>query len=228
MPPLFAGPDRLLASGPEWVAHYKDIDGQVLVSRVQGRGEVWWLAASRSLSNAHIAEADNGDVAVALATGGGDRRPYFDEYHHGYVRGGGLWEVLRPRGRAAVLVLLAALAVAMLAQARRLGSAIPVHQRPAARSTAYIGQLAELYRKAGARSEALLTLEDGVNRALARRYGTLAAGLSRRPSVAEALRSAKEVRERGAIGQDEFVAVADKLRRAREEVEGRSWRTQAR
>lgn len=225
--PIVSGRPRLLASNSDWVAHYKDIDGQVLVSKPIGRGQVFWLASAFPLTNAGIGRGANGRIAFRLAIGDG-RRPYFDEYHQGYVRGGGLWERLRHRGRVVVLVLLAALAVAFLGWGRRLGAPIPPYERPAARSLAYVGQLAELYRKAGARSEALASLEDGLGRALARRYGTIAAGVAHRPTAAEALAASARLRERGSIGKDEFVAAAETLRRAREEVEGREWLTSRR
>jgi len=219
---LAPGRTRLLAAGAPWVAHYKDISGEALLSRAEGRGEVWWLASVEPLANEGIGRADNGDIAVMLATNGG-RQTYFDEYHHGYMHGGGLWPRLRSRGQAAVLVILAALAVVVLARGRRLGEPIPEIELPAARSTAYVGQLAELYRKSGARAEALASLEDGLTRALVRRYGTAATGASRRPVVIEALATSARLRERGGIGNDEFIAAAETLRRAREEVEGQLW-----
>lgn len=119
-----------------------------------------------------------------------------------------------------MLLLVAALAIALLGWGRRIGPVIaPVHEA-AARGGAYIGQLAELYRKAGARPDALSALEDGLTRALARRHGTLEAGLARLPDARAALAESRALRESGDIPEDRFLSTARRLARARQEVEG--------
>ncbi|MDP2181754.1 MAG: DUF4350 domain-containing protein [Actinomycetota bacterium] len=212
------GPDRILADDASWVTHMKDMSGQVLVSRVYGAGEVVWLSSEWPLANAGIGQRDNARLATLLVAQSGP--VWFDEYHHGFVRGGGAWERLGGGGRAAVVLAALAVAVLLLAAAQRRGPVIaPVEGRPA-RTGAYIGALAELYRKAGARSSALLSLAEGLREVLAQRYGTVEAGRSRHPDAAAALERAA-----GAAGtemtKEEFVAIARDLTRARREVEGR-------
>lgn len=210
---------RLEPGDPAWVVHYADSTGPVLISRAFGRGEVVWLADSHALSNGGIGEAGNAALAVALSVSG-DRPVYFDEYHHGFVDDGGVWERFGDGGRAAIAVLAVGLAVLVTARARRIAPPVrPVEESPA-RGGAYVAQLAELYRKAGARAEALETLEDALARRLARRYGTRAAGLARQAGAARALEESAALRAGGDIGRDEFLAAAKRLRRAITEVEG--------
>lgn len=213
------GADRLLLDASAWVAHYKDFGGQVLVSRKVGDGEVVWLAGPWPLSNAGIGAAGNAELAVRLATAGG-RPVYFDEYHHGYVHEAGYWDRLPAGGRSAVVLLAIALAIALTAWSRRIGPPILEAAEPEARRGSYIAQLAQLYRKAGARGEALATLEDGLTRALARAHGTLDAGLSRHPAARQALEASRALRGSGAIAEDGFVETARALARIRQEVEG--------
>jgi len=214
------GTDRIGVQAPEWVAHYADGDGAAVVSAVEGTGEVVWLAGSGVVANQGIGEADNARLAVLLAAAG-DRPVYFDEYHLGFADDASLWTRLGPGGQGmAILVAVATLAL-LVARGRRLGPALPPREEPLARGAAYIGSLAELYRKAGARAEALEVLEDGLTRALARRHGTVESGLTRRPQAREALERSRVLRRGDSIVRDEFMAAARLIRRARREVEGR-------
>jgi hypothetical protein len=178
-----------------------------------------WLADSQAVSNGGIGREDDARLAVLLASQG-DRPIYFDEFHHGFIDEATVWDRLGYGGQAATVLLLAGLAVLVTAHARRIGAPVRPFDEPPARGGAYIGQLAELYRKAGARAEALEALEDGLSRALVRRYGTRAAGLARQPRAAEAVERSAALRARHDIGRDEFLAAAKALRRARMEAEG--------
>jgi CRP-like cAMP-binding protein len=213
------GADRLLVDDSAWVAHFKDYAGQVLVTQKVGEGEVAWLAGAWPLTNAGIGGADNGRFAVTLATAGG-RPVYFDEYHHGYVHESGYWDRLSAGGRSSVVLLALALAVALAGWGRRVAPVIVPPAPHTARGGAYISQLAELYRKAGARADALVALEDGLSRALARTHGAFDAGLAHHPAAAEALADSRALRERSSIPADAFLATARRLSRARQEVEG--------
>jgi hypothetical protein len=214
------GPDRLTADAPEWVAHYADGTGAVLLTAVEGKGEVVWLAGTDVVANDAIGMADNARLAVLLAAAGRGA-VYFDEYHLGFADDASLWARLGPGGQAAMLLGLFALAALLVARGRRLGPAVAPREEPAARTVAYISSLAEIYRKAGARAEALEALEDGLSRALARRHGTVEAGLTRRPQAREALERSRALRRGTSPARDEFMAAARLIRRARREVEGR-------
>ncbi|MDO8916138.1 MAG: hypothetical protein Q7W16_08670 [Coriobacteriia bacterium] len=214
------GPDRLAASAPEWVAHYADRTGAVLLSAAVGDGEVVWLAAADVVANGAIGEADNSRLAVLL-TAAGKGAVYFDEYHLGFKDDSSLWTLLGSGGQAAALLAAFALIAMLAARGRRLGTALAPREEPSARTAAYISSLAELYRKAGARSESLESLEDGLARALARRHGTVEAGLTQRPQAREALERSRALRREASPGREEFMAAARLIRRARQEIEGR-------
>ncbi len=217
---LTVGPGRILADGPDWVTHFKDMRGQVVISRAAGAGEVVWLADPHPIANAGIGQADNARFATILAARGGT--VYFDEYHHGYVSGGGLWDRLGDGGRVAVLLAAAALVVALFSAARRLGPPVPELAPPAAHTTEWLGPLAELFRKAGARADALRTLAEGLRRSLAQRYGSLAAGVAAHPEAASAIADADAACSAAdPPSRERFIGIARRLVRARQEVERR-------
>jgi hypothetical protein len=216
---IAAGVGRFEDAGPEWVAAYSDDAGDVILSKALGSGSVVWLADSTAVSNAGIGNADDAKLAVLLAFSPG-RSIYFDEFHHGYVDSATPWDRLPSGGRAAVVLVLLGVGVLLLARGRRVGPPIALLEKKSARGSAYIAQLAALYRKAGARAEALESLEDGLGRALGRRFGTRALGMARQAGAREALEASAALRVRGHIRPDEFLAAARRLRRARHEVEG--------
>ncbi|MHB9002889.1 MAG: DUF4350 domain-containing protein [Coriobacteriia bacterium] len=206
--------ERILESGAMWVTHAKDDSGQVLVSRAQGAGEVVWLSSLLPMSNEGLGQADNARLATLLTAVSGP--VYFDEYHHGFVRGGGIWERLGAGGRGAVLLVMLGLAVLLYSVSRRPGPPIDVLSEPAARGGTYIASLAELYRKAGARTQALESLAARLRVSLARRYGSVEAGIARHAEAREVL---------GLLGKEmdekQFVDTARRIARLRREVEGR-------
>ncbi|MBN2822499.1 MAG: DUF4350 domain-containing protein [Coriobacteriia bacterium] len=216
---IAVGRSRLEADDPAWVTVVGGEREQVLLTRTLGKGQVLWLSDVTPLSNAGIERADNAGFAVALVTTGGGP-VYFDEYHHGFAYGGGVWERLGAGGQAALLIAFVAVALLVLALARRIGPPILESETPVVRTAAYIDSLAELYRKAGARGEALQVLEEGLARAVVRRYGTLVLANARRADVATVLEHSAALRARGGISESEFVSVAGRIVRLRREVEG--------
>ncbi|PKQ21020.1 MAG: hypothetical protein CVT66_02010 [Actinobacteria bacterium HGW-Actinobacteria-6] len=212
------GSARLLPDDGSWAEVLKDSDGSALLVRRVGAGEVVWLADSYAFSNEGIAKADNAQLAVLVAASRGS--VYFDEYHHGFARGGGIIERLGAGGQSALLVFAIGVALLLAAYGRRLGPTIGVAETPVARTSAYIDSLAGLYRKAGARREALQALADGLTRALTRRYGSPVMGRKRHPSAGVALERTQVLLGKERIAEVEFVQVAGMLARARREVEG--------
>ena len=207
---------RLLLDSPQWATHLKDTDGQFLASRVMGEGEVVWLASIYPAGNTGIGDADNARLSTLLVAPSGP--VCFDEYHHGFVRGGGIWDRLGAGGRSALLLSFAAVGVLLWSAARRTGRPIEALPEHTVRTGMYIGSLAELFRKAGARQESLDSLAGGLKIALVRRYGGLEAALAREPRYGELL---ARVSSAGEMTQDEFVRCARDIARARREVEGR-------
>lgn len=212
------GSARLLPDDGTWADIFKDGEGSAMMVRSVGAGEVVWLADSYSFSNAGIAEADNAQLAVLVAASRGP--VYFDEYHHGFARGGGILERVGAGGQSALLAFAIGVALMLAAYGRRLGPTIGVAETPVARTSAYIDSLAGLYRKAGARREALQALSDGLTRALTRRYGSPVMGRKRHPSAGAALEHTQVLLGKENIAEEEFVQVAGMLARARREVEG--------
>ena len=213
------GAGRLLSADPGWVVQYRDGKGAALLSASLGRGDVVWLADTHPISNGGIGVADDAALAVALADAG--RPVYFDEYHHGFIDDATVWDRLGYGGQAAIVLLFAGVLLLLVATSRRIGPPIAETEVVQARTGAYIGQLAELYRKAGARAEALSSLEDGLFRALTRRHGTLEAGLKHHAAAREALLASAALRAGGSISKDAFMTASRRIRRARQEVEGR-------
>jgi len=214
---VMPGPGRVRIADPAWVSIYADAAGSALVVRAAGAGEIVWLADRYAVSNEGIGTADNGELAVRLLAA---RPPvYFDEYHHGFVAADTALGRVSPGGQAALVAGLLVTAVLLAAYGRRLGPAIADEPTPGARTLAYVESLAELYRTAGARAEALAALAGGLERAVARRHGSLALGIRRRPEAADAIAQARELVRRGGIAEQEFVTAARAIARARREVE---------
>lgn len=211
------GEDRMLAESPTWATHLKDSAGQVLISRAFGEGEIVWLAGVYPLSNEGIGEADNARLATLLVAAA--EPVYFDEYHHGFAAGGGIWERLGAGGRAAVVLAMLAAAVMLWSAMQRIAPAIaPVESRESRRGT-YITSLARLYQAAGARTAALDSLAEGLRGAIVRRYGVLESGIMRHPRAVEVLERVFSAEK--TLTEQEFVSIACEIARARREVEGR-------
>lgn len=210
---------RMLAEDPAWVSHFKDTAGQAMISRSFGQGEVVWLASIYPASNIGIGEHDNARLVTLLVASGGP--VHFDEYHHGFVRGGGIWERLGGNGQAAAVLGIVALIVLLVASARRVAPPIDRPLSRPARTGAYISSLAELYRKAGARPQALTTLTEALRVALVRRYGDVSRARAAGSPAVEVLDQAQALTGGEEITREQFVTIARDLARANQEVEGR-------
>lgn len=222
--PLLEGVDRISVQtgrvrpgDPRWVVLAGDDAGAVLSAAAVDRGVVVWLADAAALTNAHIAEAHNARLALRIIAR--SQPVWFDEYHQGFARGGSAFERLGPSSQATLVLASVGTVLLLLSVSRRTGPPVPAVVQRQARTLAYIDSLAGLYRRAGARKEALTTLRDGLIRALARRYGSPVAGERRHPAAAEALAQADQALGRDTISEDEFRALARLVIAARREVE---------
>jgi hypothetical protein len=91
-----------------------------------------------------------------------DGKVYFDEYHHGFQSGGGLWGYLRYHGQHLLLLpLFLAVGAAVWMWAVRLGPAAPTPRTSEADAVDYASALARLYQQAGARRRLARTLARG-------------------------------------------------------------------
>jgi hypothetical protein len=211
------GLNRLLADDPAWVSAYADSGGAALLVRAAGNGEIVWLGDAYPLSNRGVGEAGNSEFMVRLLASAG--QVYFDEYHHGFVAADTALGSMGADGHAALVLGALTLVVLLLARGRRLGPAIAGEPVVEARTLAYVDSLAGLYRTAGARAEALGSLAGGLERALARRHGSLALGVKRQPEAGAALAHARELGARARLDEETFVQAARRIARARREVE---------
>jgi hypothetical protein len=211
------GGERLVPGDTAWAPVYRDETGSCVMVRAVGKGEVVWLADSWALSNQGIGEQDNGTFALRVLAA--ETPVYFDEFHHGFITSTTALGQMGAGGRAALVVGALALLVLLVAHGRRLGPVIAEEPVPEARTLAYVDSLAELYRTAGARREALDSLIGGLERSLARRHGSLALALRRRPDAAAVLERARAARAGEVISEVEFVGCAQAIARARREVE---------
>jgi len=147
----------------------------VLRERPLGAGSVYLLGAPQLLSNAGITQADNRLLALnLLADVGPGAVVAFDEYHHG-VRVRDAQEVAdllftTPLGRSLLYAGIVALVYLWLG-GRRLGRPV-MPPTPAARSVAeYIVSLGGLFRRGGARGDALDILRRAFHRDVAAALG---------------------------------------------------------
>ncbi len=214
---LVWGPERVEVDGSRWVTLAGDAGGEAIVVGRFGAGEVVWVSSTYPFSNEGIVRDDNARLALTLLTA---REPVsFDEYHHGFVVGGGVLDRVGVNGRLALALLGVALLVWLAARGRRLGPPIDETIVPLARTGAHVASLAALYQRAGARQEALVQLREALVRALARRYGSVSLGVRRHPSAGEALVQADALIAADPIDERAFTEVARRIVRARREVE---------
>ena len=119
-------------------------------------------------------------LANVAALDARDGRVYFDEYHHGFQSGGGLWGYLRYHGQALFLVpLFLVVGAAVWMAAVRLGPAAATPRTSEADAVDYASALARLYQQANARRRLARTLArgflDGLTRQLRLRRNALPA-----------------------------------------------------
>jgi uncharacterized protein DUF4350 len=130
-----------------------DRRGALVVRYPYGRGVVVDAIDGEAFSNERVATPDNARLAVALVGTGGPVA--FDEAVHGYLTPEHWWTVLPRRFVLALLAACAALAIALVGAAVRLGPPLVLGDQRSATSAEYVDALAALYERAGAASKAL-------------------------------------------------------------------------
>lgn len=143
-------------------------DGAVACLVSHGDGWVLALAEADLLGNYWIAREHNAVLALNFAYLSGADAIYFDHYHHGLsflsVEGQealamGTWRV--------VALALAAVALFLIGQAVRFGSAVPLQRRRRRSAREFVQALAQLYMQAGAAASAVQILSEHLKRRVA-------------------------------------------------------------
>lgn len=174
-------PVRLKSSqGSRYTVLLKDDQGDILLYRPLGKGQLVIGAATSLATNGGIRSADNALLMVNLVQGlRSESRPVvrFDEYHHGVgaARSGGAGEsgILDNFPSPLRLGLLHLIGLGLLLvynNNRRFGKRKTLTPLDYRSSLDYVGALAKLYQRAGGSDIALLTLYDRFSRDLTRTY----------------------------------------------------------
>ena len=187
----------------------------VLMARRIGAGELLLLADPSPLQNAYLADADNAQLALALA-GGAARPLVFAESVHGYGPSRGL-SALPLAFKVALWGLAVAGLLWIMARGRRLGppDALPELETPA--RAAYVQALTLLLRRTGGPRELVPMLRRAADRELAARPSTRAAGsdASRRRALAQLGLDDAEIEALAPDGDGDPVVLASALARLR-------------
>jgi hypothetical protein len=160
----------------EYVSLLSDAEGDLIVEKTVGKGNVVVVASTALATNAGIADADNALLLTNMAmraVGDSGKTILFDEYHHGL----GLTTAnsaktrslmaLTPLGWKLAALHLALLMVILIYNGNRLFGRPRRGEVPPHRSSVdYIGGMARLYRRAGATEIAVGTLHQAFVRDL--------------------------------------------------------------
>ncbi|MGH2705086.1 MAG: DUF4350 domain-containing protein [Actinomycetota bacterium] len=207
----------LRALDPRSIACFPAAQGSFLVTTQRGQGSVAVLGGQSPLVNAHLLEAHNPRLALALL---GDRREVV--FGPALATGAeaprqGVWEALPGPAKAVVIQIVLATLVFAAVRARRLGRPVleePISPIPAGE---LVRATARLYQNAQAAPFAADLMRRGARRRLARRFG-LPAGSD--PSVlldsagAEGSRVHELLSNRKPAGDEELLEIGRKLESA--------------
>lgn len=165
---------RAAAAITGWQPLLADRSGNVLMKGRLGAGAVYVLSEADILANSYLAHADNVVLAANLLFQGTQDRVYFDERLH-LVSAVGSAEVRALPVRRLKLVLwlaLAAVAVYLVGLGVRFGSPTPLRERSRRSALEYVAALADLYRRAEARTAIWGLLRQSFRRRLSTLAGT--------------------------------------------------------
>lgn len=178
--PVTLGVDRVSVGGggyaelePPVLVHLALPDGTpVLVSWPVGEGRIYRSADPHWLSNAHIGQEQNLELALQLLTPMPGAQIGFDEYHHGYQAPEAWWQILRGPLQLFLLYLIAAVVLLYWAYGVRFGAPAPRPVSPPRAAVEYTYSMSQLYRRARARPVVL----QAVHRSLVQELGRLVGG----------------------------------------------------
>jgi hypothetical protein len=200
-----------------------DPQGSVLEVARWGRGTVVLVRAPEIFSNAGLARQGNLRLALNLVAGcQGPGELWFDEYHQGYGRRQGLWDLFPLPVKAALLQVGLALLLGVWALSRRLAAPLPP-ARPAPQRSEYFEAMAGLLQRARATRLALRLRRRALVERLGRLWGVageeacLQALEARDPVLGQELRRLIEQMDRWQQGRPP--SAAELLRLARREAD---------
>jgi hypothetical protein len=150
---------------------FGDARGAIVVRRHLDNGQVIAVADRFIFTNKFIGHADHARLAYALALSPRGAAVAFDESLHGYLVAEHWWQLVPRSFLIAVGLTLAAVALAAIGAAIRLGPPIVPRKRREATSSEYIDALAALFERARAAQRSMLDAYISTRRAVARRLG---------------------------------------------------------
>lgn len=140
-------------------------DGAVIgASRRVGDGAFVWLADSFPLHNEGLGTPAASVTAVGIIDPLGPVA--FDEYRHGYTQEGGVWAVLPPRWRLALILGGLAAIAAVIGYGRRFGPPYDTQRHLPPGREAYLSAVAGILARSGDRREALSLIRQEARRRL--------------------------------------------------------------
>lgn len=154
------------------VDYFVDERGRPVVTKMYwGEGTVYVFADPYWLTNGRLPEGENLNLALALADPQPGKKIVFDEYHHGYRVVRRWWQILRLPLRYAAFQGFIALLILYFYKGSRFGTPIPLSDPNARESSEFVISLANLFRRARARSAVLEGLHRGMMRHLSNYLG---------------------------------------------------------
>ena len=185
--PAFAGVSRVVVPGTgSYAGGSIDANGRAVLTGPGGvlavvagqRGPLVLLASSSCLTNESLGRADDAAFALDLA-GPGTTPVFFDEYDHGFGRGGTGLAGLPGRWRWGLAIALLALLLWLLSAARRFGPPAPIERATIPSRVEYVDALSTLLstRPAGELVDVVAPVYEEAGR-LAARIGSPSSNVS--------------------------------------------------
>jgi hypothetical protein len=142
---------------PEAVVHSRDVFGNLIVVKEDGKGRIIKMGDPSLFSNLYLRQGDHARLALdVLLTHLGDGQLLIDEYHHGYGRVTSVAAYVFQSGAFVPLLQVMFLVLLLWAVAgRRFGPARPLRREMERSSMEYVRAVAQLFQRVKARRLAL-------------------------------------------------------------------------